>query len=287
MGATTIKFLVHHKPSIIYLCARPVSIPSAEALVSSIKSSHPDANIQIRPLDLSSFDSIKQFATGFLPEIEFLDLLFLNAGISSTAPALTEEGYESQFGVNYLGHVLLTQLLMPKLLQTKRQGRDVRIMVTSSMAVYLSPPKNGLALDQMKKADPLDSAYQRYAHAKLANILIARKLSQLYPSIQSVSFNPGQVKTDLFKKANGINKWFMMFIGMPLMWLTGVSPEKGALNGLWVASSKDVKNGAYYEPVGILEDQKPHITDQKLVDELWGWTNKELEKHVAPGWPEA
>ncbi|CAM1509652.1 Fc.00g033910.m01.CDS01 [Cosmosporella sp. VM-42] len=287
LGAATIKFLVHHHPSTIYLCARPVSIPGAEALVSSVKISYPNANIQTRSLDLSSFHSIKQFAADFLKESEFLDLLFLNAGISSTAPALTEEGYESQFGINYLGHALLTQILMPKLLKTAGQGRDVRIMVTSSMAAYFDPPSTGLVLDQMKAASPLASPYQRYAHSKLANILFARKLSQVYPAVQCISYNPGQVKTDLFKKATGINKWFMMFIGMPFMWLTGVSPEKGAENGLWVASSKNVRNGAYYEPVGMLEERKTNLTNQELMDELWEWTDKELTEHGVPGWPKA
>ncbi|RYP73401.1 hypothetical protein DL771_003669 [Monosporascus sp. 5C6A] len=287
LGAATIKFLVHRHPSSIYLCARPVSIPSAEALLSTVRSSFPDANIRVRPLDLSSFDSVKKFATDFLQEAEYLDLLFLNAGISTTAPALTEEGYESQFGINYVGHALLTQLLMPKLLHTAGQGRDVRIMVTSSMAAHLDPPSTGLVLDQMKKADPLASPYQRYAHSKLANILFARKLSQVYPSIQSVSFNPGQVRTDLFKKATGINKWFLMIVGMPFMWLTGVTPERGAENGLWVAVSENGRNGAYYEPVGILTDQKRFLTDQKLTDDLWNWTNKELAEHGAPGWPQA
>lgn len=286
LGAATIRLLVHHHPLCIYLCARPASISSAEMLLSSIKSSFPDARIEIRPLDLSSFASVKQFANNFLREnIEFLDILFLNAGISTTSPALTEEGYESQFGINYLGHALLIQLLMPKLLLTANLGRDVRILVTSSMAVHYGPPSTGLALDQMMKADSLGSPYQRYAHSKLANILFARKLSQIYPSIQSVSFSPGQVKTDLFKKATGINKWLRKFVVVPFLWLTGVSTEIGAKNGLWVAVSSDLRNGAYYEPVGISRDQQGFLTDQKLIDELWDWTIKELAEHETPGWP--
>ncbi|KPM39274.1 hypothetical protein AK830_g7294 [Neonectria ditissima] len=287
LGAATIKFLARHNPSVIYLCARPVSIPGAEALVSSIKSHFPEVNIEILSLDLSSMDNIFKFGADFLQKAERLDLLFLNAGISSTLPALTDDGYESQFGINHVGHALLTQLLMPKLLETGRRGSQVRIMVTSSMAAHLDPPPTGLLLDDMKKADALASPYQRYAHSKVAAILFARKLAQMYPSIQSVSFNPGQVKTDLFKKATGINKWVMMFLGMPFMWLTGVSPEKGAENGLWVAFAHDVKNGAYYEPVGVLEQDKKFFTDQELADELWRWTSEELAAHGAPGWPAA
>lgn len=285
IGAATIKHLVHHHPSVIYLCVRPVSVASAEELVSSVKSSIPDANIQIRLHDLASFDSVKKLAASLLEDEEYLDLLFLNAGISSTAPALTSEGFESQFGVNYVGHVLLTQLLMPKLLHTASKGRDVRVLVNTSMAAYINPPSTGLVLDQMKTADPLASAYQRYAHSKLALILFARKLSQVYPSLKTVSYNPGQVYTDLFRKSTGINKWSMTFVGVPLGWLTGVTPEKGALNGLWAATSSELKNGAYYDPVGVLREDKKFFTDQKLADELWQWTDRELLAHGAPGWP--
>ncbi|KAF4967051.1 hypothetical protein FSARC_5342 [Fusarium sarcochroum] len=287
LGAATIKLLAPHNPLVIYLCVRPVSLPSAEELVSSIKLSSPNINIEILPLELSSLEKVKKFASDFLQEAKQLDLLLLNAGISSTAPALTEDGYESQFGINHLGHALLTQILMPKLLETSKKGSQVRILATSSIAAYFDPPPTGLALGEMKKADSLASPYQRYGHSKVAAVLFARKLSQIYPSILSVSFNPGQVKTDLVKKASGINQWILMFVGTPFMWLTGVSPEKGAENGLWAAFADGVKNGANYEPVGVLEENKKFFTDQKLTDELWEWTNNELAAHGAPGWPEA
>lgn len=252
---------------------------TAETLISSIKFSHPDAKIEILLLDLSSFESVKKCAANFSRIANRLDLLFLNGGISTTLPALTKEGYESQFGINHVGHAFLTQLLMPTILQTAEQGNDVRILVTSSEAAHKNPPSTGLALDQMKdNAGPLDSPFQRYAHSKLANALFARKLSQMYPSITSVSYHPGQVKTDLFKKATGFNQWIMFFLGPPYLWITGVSPAKGAENGLWAATSNDVRNGAYYEPVGKLADGLKHFTDQKLTDELWEWTNKELER---------
>ncbi|KAI0143579.1 NAD(P)-binding protein [Xylariaceae sp. FL1272] len=287
LGAATIKFIAPRNPSCIYLCARPPSIPQGEQLASSLKLSHPTLNIQVRPLDLSSFTSINKFAAAFLKEAERLDILFINAGISSTAPAVTEEGYEAQFGVNYIGHALLTQLLMPKLLKTAAESSDsdVRILVTSSMAAFLGPPPNGLALDDIKRPDALATPYQRYAHSKLSLILFARKLAQLYPSITTVSFDPGQVKTDLFRKASGINYWVLMTVGMLIMHLTGVSVEKGAECGLWVLSSRELKNGAHYEPVGVLQETKKFITDQELTDALWEWTRGELRDHGARGWP--
>jgi len=290
LGAATIKALARHNPSRIYLCARPVSVSQGEALVSEIKSSPTgkDIDIRVRALDLSSLASVKKFAAAFLEEEkERLDLLILNAGISTTAPALTEDGYESQFGVNYVGHALLTQLLMPRLLETATKQNDVRVLATSSLAAYFAPPANGLALESMKEANPLSSPYQRYAHSKLASVLFARKLARLYPSITCVSFNPGQVRTDLFRKATGINKWFLMTVGMAIMYLTGVSVEKGALNGLWAETTDkdDLVNGAYYEPVGVLEDKKKFLADDGLADKLWEWTERELSSHGAPGWP--
>jgi NAD(P)-dependent dehydrogenase (short-subunit alcohol dehydrogenase family) len=302
LGAATIKFLARRNPSHIYLCARPVSVPQGEALAAKLQTAFPGVDIRVRPLDLASLASVEEFAAGFLDEAERLDLLFLNAGISTTAPALTVNGYESQFGVNYVGHALLTQLLMPKLLATaalgkntnegkigeRGRGNDVRVLVTSSYAAYLAPPPTGLALDAMRQADALASPYGRYAHSKLANVLFARRLAQTYPGVLTIAFNPGQVKTDLFRKATGINWWFLMTVGMLFMHLTGISVDKGAENGLWAAFADPaaLRNGAYYEPVGVLEDSKQFITDQALADELWDWTNRELERHGAPGWPE-
>lgn len=64
-------------------------------------------------LDLQSFESIKSCAVRFNQQSERLDLLLLNAGIAGVSPSLTEDDYEVHSGVNYLGHALLTQLLLP------------------------------------------------------------------------------------------------------------------------------------------------------------------------------
>ncbi|KAH8797943.1 hypothetical protein F5884DRAFT_814169 [Xylogone sp. PMI_703] len=285
LGAAIIEWLAPRKPSAIYLLAR--RIESAKQLVAYIKQSNPDVNIIIIPFELSSFDSIKKCAAEFNEKTDRLDLLFLNAGISSTLPTLTDDGYESQFGINHMGHALLTQLLMPTLLQTAHHGGDPRIMITSSMAVHRDPPPGGLVLNQMKEPGPLSGPYQRYAHSKLANILFARKLAQAYPAITSTSWDPGQVHTELMGKATGIPRWVLYLIAYPMQWLTAVSAREGAKGGLWTAFGKDLRNGAYYEPVGKLAESYDYICDQNLTDELWDWTEKELAVHEGPGWPQA
>jgi NAD(P)-dependent dehydrogenase (short-subunit alcohol dehydrogenase family) len=98
-----------------------------------------------------------------------------------------------------MGHALLTQLLLPKMLDTKRQdpAADVRIHVTSSQAANQVPlPKSGLALPYMREATPGWGGAQRYGHSKLATLLFAKKLSQEYPSITTMSSHPGTVKSE-------------------------------------------------------------------------------------------
>ena len=260
--------------------------------MNSVHEIHPNAHIETLALDLSSFDSIKRCAAEFRQGGQRLDLLFLNAGVAATSPCLTRDGYESQFGINHIGHVLLTQLLLPIMLQTVSTDGDaanVRIMVTSSDASETQSPRQGLVLSEMKTADALGSfTFARYGHSKLANALFARKLAQVFPSITSTSFHPGVVQTGIWSKINGASgiSWLLMAILKPIVRLIGLTPEKGAETGLWCATAEDVENGAYYVPVGKLKKGSKHVTDQKA-DELWEWTNKELAEHGSPGWPGA
>lgn len=102
---------------------------------------------------------------------------------------------KDRFGVNHVGHALLTQLLMPTLLSTRKSSPtgDVRIVVVASKAAGIFAPKEGLILDRMK-SDGSETAYMTlYGHSKLANVMFARKLAQLYPSITSTSLHPGTV----------------------------------------------------------------------------------------------
>jgi len=90
-------------------------------------------NIRILELDLGSFDSIRKAAEEFNANAKRLDVLMLNAGVAMLPAGLSQEGYEVHVGTNHMGHVLLTKLLMPKLLETaEMDGADVRVVVTSS-----------------------------------------------------------------------------------------------------------------------------------------------------------
>ncbi|KAL8870601.1 MAG: hypothetical protein Q9174_003395, partial [Haloplaca sp. 1 TL-2023] len=123
LGKEAVLQLAKHKSSRIFLAARTAS--KGESAIEEIKQVVPSANITLLKLDLCSFKSISAAAEEFKSQSKRLDVLMNNAGIMATPLAETEEGYESQFGTNHMGHALLTKLLLPTLLSTaKEEGSD-------------------------------------------------------------------------------------------------------------------------------------------------------------------
>jgi NAD(P)-dependent dehydrogenase (short-subunit alcohol dehydrogenase family) len=96
IGEATVRALAAHNPRCIYLCARLIS--KGDKVVGTIHEQYPNAKIDVLELDLSSFNSVKKCAASFNERSDRLDMLFLNAGVAATAPAMTKDGYEYQFG---------------------------------------------------------------------------------------------------------------------------------------------------------------------------------------------
>ncbi|KAL3478342.1 hypothetical protein BJX99DRAFT_224653 [Aspergillus californicus] len=280
LGKETIKQLAKHSPAKLYMGAR--SPKKAQDAIAEIKSAVPSAEIHILEIDLASFSSIKAAATKFLAENDHLDVLVNNAGVFASPPGLTEDGYEIQFGTNYMGSALLTRLLLPILEATaKTPGpspgtyRDVRIVNISS-EIYRFAPKGGVLLDRVKSPLTELSTVARYGQSKLANIYFTQSYASRYPHIKSVALHPSLVKTDIGTEmsANPI----LGFIFGLFTKVAGVDIPTGALNQLWAstADSKDVKSGAYYVPFFKEVKQTGVLGDEKLAEELWLWTEKEF-----------
>ena len=258
-------------------------------MIADIKSSYPKAKINIIPikLDLASLESTKAAAEAIISQTSRLDILFNNAGIALTAPALTKDGYESQFGINHLGHAMLTQLLLPLMLQTAATAtpKSVRIINISSSAHDRTVP-NGLALDEVKTDMASWQTGNRYGQSKVANILFAKKLALLYPSITSVSLHPGFVATEINTSKGGGSWWLNLLIKNAVRWV-GLTVEDGTKNQLWCAVAPEVESGKYYDPIGVVKAGSNWAQDETKREELWQWTEKELKAHGGPGWPEA
>ncbi len=189
----------------------------------------------------------------------------------------TEDGYETQFGVDHMGPALLTKLLMPTMLRTgEESGSDVRIINLSSEGHNMAP-SGGIIYDQAELEQW--GTWRRYGQAKLANILHARELQKRYPSITSTSLHPGIIMTNLYtsnKQSNAIVR-----IGTWLMSPFFMDVHGGAKNSLWAATApKDqVRASWYFKPIGSKSGGSFwHAQKPKLAGDLWEWTEKEFER---------
>ena len=193
-------------------------------------------------------------------------------------PALTADGYEIQFGTNHLGHALLIKHLLPTMLRTSKGHGDARIVCLTSTGFHIAP-KAGIMFKDLRTTMDLGtgSTWTRYGQSKLANLIYGAQLAKHYPDLSVAIVHPGVIQTDLVNSLGFANKM--------LVWLTNIgkmkSPEEGAQNSLWAATADkgSLKSGAFYEPVAEPGKHTKLSQDTKLAQELWDWTQKELEGH--------
>ncbi|KAL2167196.1 hypothetical protein VTG60DRAFT_1608 [Thermothelomyces hinnuleus] len=278
LGKQVAADLARHGPARLYVADLPRD-DDGESVVRAIRDDSragagaPDADVLIRYLavDLSSFESIRAAAARFRATEERLDIAVLNAGIMRVRPGMTAEGYEIAFGINYLGHALLTKLLLPTLLRTAElPGADVRVVAVSSEGHKLAP-KGGILFDKLK--GPCEDI--RYGQSKVAIIGFARELAQRYPQLKVAAVHPGRIITGM---ARALRKESLLFkFSAPISPIFCVSPAVGVRNHLWAATGPDVESGKYYEPVGVPDRETAIAKDPELSKMLWEWTEKELQ----------
>lgn len=194
------------------------------------------------------------------------------------AAGLTKEGYEIQFGTNYVGHSLLTKLLLPTLLNTaKEPGTDVRIINLSSEGLKFAP-RGGIVFDSLTTEMTALSTWTRYGSSKLANVHFTQALAEKYPQIKSVAVHPGAVHTNLTHGLTDTYSWLSPIQSLLGPYLT-MPARDGAKNQLWAAASSEALSGRYYTPVGSESKGTAYSRDKEQTQQLWDWTEKELKEH--------
>jgi NAD(P)-dependent dehydrogenase (short-subunit alcohol dehydrogenase family) len=193
------------------------------------------------PLDLASFRSIRAFARDFADRFDRLDVLLNNAGLVQRRRTETEDGFETTFGVNHLGHFLLTDLLLGRL----RAASPSRVVVVSSDAH--KGARNGLDFDDLQSR----RGYRWmnvYSKSKLANIYFTRELARRLdaPAVTVNALHPGFVRSD-FGRGGDLGALY----GFGIQYLAGpfaISPAKGARTSIYLASSPEVEGvtGGYF-----------------------------------------
>ncbi|KAI1473078.1 NAD(P)-binding protein [Daldinia caldariorum] len=271
IGREIILFLASHNPAHIYFTGR--NEEAGATVVAAAKAKGPNVEVTFIKCDLcSSRAKIRQaIAESF--KSDRLDIFIANAGIMATPPGLTEEGFELQWGTNYLSHAVILQLLRPVLLRTAESGADVRhVQVTSHGHNYA--PSGGIQFENLRKPDAVGE-FARYGQSKLAQILYCKAMVKRYPQITSVAVHPGVGRTGLLKNAKqSLIKSFFSATSF-----LHKDAAELAYSPLWAATAPlpKLENGQYYEPVGKKAGPSKLAGDEALAEKLWEWTNNELK----------
>lgn len=236
----------------------------------------PSAKLSYIECNQTSLRSVDEAAKAFLSRSDTLDVLICNAGVMAIDAGTTQDGYENQFGINQLAHSLFVKQLLPCLQRATRTKGEARIIFVSSNG-FRYPPPGGIIFKDLKSTQKMAifGRYMRYGQSKLANVIYTSELAKRYPEITSISIHPGVIWTNLMTSLGLLDQIWV--------WLTtlgqSIPEHEGAYNSEWAATAakNDVKSGSFYEPVGVLGGQTKTSSDPKLGEELWDWTQKQLE----------
>ena len=241
---------------------------------------------EVLKLDLADLSSVREAATLFLAKHDRLDGLINNAGIVSNKYSETKDGFESMFGVNHLGHFLLTELLLDVL----KTSAPSRIVCLSSVAHAMWKDHLTVDLTDMKWEKRGYDGNKVYGQSKLANILHARELAKRLDGtgVTAVSVHPGWVRSNLV--ASLIPAWIQNVLMVPVSPILGImSNADGAQASLHCILDDDVPkhNGEFYSQNSILypfpecrpggfpmKSPNPNVSDDVLAENLYDESKK-------------
>lgn len=220
------------------------NMEKGQAAYDEIRSQEPDADLDLRRLDLSSLESVRTFSESVLDDYTRLHVLVNNAGLMAIPRWETADGFEMQFGVNHLGHFALTGLLLPLLQNTPGS----RVVTVSSMVSMIGK----INFDDLQ-GEKNYTRYGAYGQSKLANILFALELQRRFDNagIKSLSLpaHPGYSATNLQSTSTGHSgSTTEQVLYRVLNRVAAQSSAMGALPELFAAASPDARPGVFYGP---------------------------------------
>ncbi|GKU89292.1 hypothetical protein SLEP1_g3449 [Rubroshorea leprosula] len=240
-----------------------------EAIVKEI----PSAKVDVMELDLSSFESVRKFASEYNSLGLPLNLLINNAGFFGTPFKLSRDNIELHFATNHLGHFLLTNLLLDKMKKTtcesKREGRIINV---SSEAHHLFQYSEGIRFDRINDQSGY-SRFTAYGQSKLANVLhaneLARRLKEDGVDITANSLHPGLVVTNIARYYLGIFNGLFHKIGKFVL----KNVQQGAATTCYVALHPKVEGVTcgYFTDSNIGQASEKG-RDADLAKKLWDFS---------------
>ena len=253
----------------VILTAR--SVAKGRAAVDHIRQQLPTAKVRAEILDLASLASVRSFAAKISGEPK-LDLLINNAGVMKIPRReITEDGFERQFGTNFLGHFALTGLLLPTLLRAP----SPRVTTISSVAAKMGLKRINFDDLQWEHAY---GPWKAYCQTKLADLMFALELSRHCATknvpLLSNAAHPGIARTNLQASGSGKPPGAAQQI---VQRIVSQDAFRGALPTLRAATEINAAPGSYYGPDGLFQFKGDPVLisipkpaqDQAAAHRLW------------------
>ena len=264
-----------------------VIVPVRDAAKAEENLSTIEGDISSATMDLANLDSVRAFASSVYDSIDALDLLINNAGIMACPLARVGPGWESQFGVNHMGHFALTRALLPLL----EKSDAPRVVALSSVA----HKRNGILWDDIQFENSEYRKWVAYAQAKSANALFANALSRRMQGFggRAFSVHPGGIFTPLQRHLPQEEQVELGWLNPdgtipPAVADIFKTPAQGCTTSLWAATSPrlDAMPGVYCEDCDVarlagadslpFQHCAPHITVDEDAERLWEISEKLL-----------
>lgn len=271
LGFEATKALAGKGAHVVMACR---SVDRGEDARESIREELPAASLSVRELDLADLSSVQSFAETFTDEYDSLDVLCNNAGVMAIPRQQTADGFEMQFGVNHLGHFVLTGLLLDTLESTSGETR----VVTHSSGVH---ERGHIDFEDLHWENSYDK-WGAYAQSKLANLLFAyeldRRLDAADASVLSTACHPGYAATNLQRRGPEQSGSRLRLAAMRAAnAVLAQSAAEGALPLLYAATDPEIEGREYVGPGGFmnmrgrpeLQESNERSRDEKTAERLW------------------
>ncbi|TDG13463.1 SDR family NAD(P)-dependent oxidoreductase [Seongchinamella unica] len=216
-------------------------------------------------LELADFQSAVDCASAVSALGVTPDMVVLNAGINTFGDLQLINGIEKMFMVNFLGHFVLLNHLLPPMM-ARGQGRVVHV---SSRSGYRQAPPEGIDFDNLRGEKAFDAS-EAYGRSKLANALFSLELAQRLEGtgVTSNAIHPGLVKTSIARTAPLVVRRAFELLGG----LIAKSPAQGSATQLYVATNPALAgvSGAYFEDCNpVIVSGPHHMTNTAMAKKLW------------------
>ncbi|MFT4957677.1 MAG: NAD(P)-dependent dehydrogenase (short-subunit alcohol dehydrogenase family) [Halobacteriales archaeon] len=272
IGKEATRLFAENGADIVMACR---SVARGRAAADDLRNDGIEGDLSVRELDLADLDSVESFADGVLSDDDNLHVLCNNAGVMAIPRSETSDGFETQFGVNHLGHFALTGHLLDRLIETDGETR----IVTQSSGVH---ERGSIDFDDLHHEAEYGK-WDAYAQSKLANVLFAYELDRRLdragvPSVTSVACHPGYADTNLQRRGPEqagatVRLWLMRLVNA----VVAQPASRGALPLVYAATADRIEGGEYVGPGGFMnmrgypepQQSSDNSYDEDLARRLW------------------